>query len=146
MKSLKEKGAYLLLGVLMLATLGIIFYRSLSYHYELQGNLSDLSGCQMEFTGYEVTASPMSDGMDFTAVGKDFHVTGEDPQLILTLPAGMQRCPYRFFMQKSGKAMRKKTLSKGISKQGKRRFFFRYRMGNTARCVWMSMAISGLPG
>lgn len=144
----------------MIAALGIIFYRSLSYHYELQGNLSDLSGCQMEFSGYEVTASPVSDGMDFTAVGKDFHVTGEDPQLILTLPAGMQLggvalafetfaenpLPVQVFYAKEWEGYAEKTLSKGISKQGKRRSFFRYRMGNTARCVWMSMAISGLPG
>ncbi|MFG6320487.1 MAG: acyltransferase [Lachnospiraceae bacterium] len=90
MNDLKKKGAYLLLGILILVVLGIIFYRNLSYLYEMQGNLSDLSGCQMEVSGYEVTASTESDGMDFSAVGKDFHVAGEDPQLILTLPAGMQ--------------------------------------------------------
>lgn len=90
MNNLKKKGAYLLLGILILVVLGIIFYRNLSHLYEMQGNLSDLSVCQMEVSGYEVTAPLESDGMDFTAVGKDFHVTGEDPQLILTLPAGMQ--------------------------------------------------------
>ena len=90
MNDLKKKGAYLLLGILILVVLGIIFYRNLSYLYEMQGNLSDLSGCQMEVSGYEVTASTESDGMDFSAVGKDFHMAGEDPQLILTLPAGMQ--------------------------------------------------------
>lgn len=90
MKGLKKKGAYLLQGILILAVIGIIFYRNLSYLYEMQGNLSDLSVCQMEVSGYEVTAPLESGGMDFTAVGKDFYVTGEDPQLILTLPAGMQ--------------------------------------------------------
>ncbi len=138
MKSLKEKGAYLLLGVLMLAILGIIFYRSLSYHYELQGNLSDLSGCQMEFSGYEVTASPMSDGMDFTAVGKDFHVTGEDPQLILTLPAGMQLggvalafetfaenpLPVQVFYAKEWEGYAEKNSVKGNIKAGETKILF----------------------
>lgn len=126
----------------------------------MQGNLSDLSGCQMEVSGYEVTASTESDGMDFSAVGKDFHMAGEDPQLILTLPAGMQLggialdfetavespLPVQVFTRRNGRAMRKSILSRGNCVQAKQGSCFRFRRGNTVHCGWILTGISGLRG
>ncbi|MDE7321538.1 MAG: acyltransferase [Lachnospiraceae bacterium] len=135
MKSLKDKSAYLLLGILIFAALGITVYRNLAYLYELQGSLVDLSVCEMEVSGYEVTAPPESDGMNFTAVGKDFHVTGEDPQLMLTLPAetpiggiaidfetfGDNLLPVQVFYAKDWESYAEKNSVKGELKAGETR-------------------------
>lgn len=89
MKTLRQRSVYLLLVIMILAALGIIFYRNLSYLYELQGDVVDLSGCEMETYGYDVvSADDEASGMNFSVLGKDFIMTGDDPQLILTLPAG----------------------------------------------------------
>lgn len=79
----------MVLFMLTAAALVTIFCSSLSYEYEVRGEVVDLSPCQMETAGYGVLPSGGADGMDFTALGKDFTMTGEDPQLILTLPQGL---------------------------------------------------------
>lgn len=76
--NMKWKWSWLLLLVLLLA-LGVTFCQNLSYKYELQGNVVDLSGFYAEAYGYEV----VYDGGE-----KSFAVTGDDPQFILLSDQG----------------------------------------------------------
>lgn len=70
----RTKYPYILLILLIITAFGVTFYRSLSYHYELCGDVAELSYFDMEISGYEVASTDGS----FVAIG-------EDPQLILTL-------------------------------------------------------------
>lgn len=81
----RTKYPYVILILLMITALGVTFYRSLSYHYELCGDVTELLYFDMEVSGYDVA---LSDGI----FGNHFVVTGEDPQLILTLvPENMEQ-------------------------------------------------------
>ena len=48
------KRTYLLLIAVIVAALGITFYSSLSYHYEMQGEAIDLSEYDIEPYGYDM--------------------------------------------------------------------------------------------
>lgn len=50
----RVKGSLLWLLLAMVTALGILFYQSLSWHYEMQGEVTDLSGLPIESSGYEV--------------------------------------------------------------------------------------------
>lgn len=77
----QTKYPYVILILLMITALGATFYRNLSYHYELRGDVTELSYFDIEISGYDVVSS---DGI----FGGRFVATGEDPQLILTLVPG----------------------------------------------------------
>jgi len=62
----------------MIIALGVTFYRNLSYRYEMRGDVTNLSYFDMQVYGYDVVSA---DGDS----SKSFVVTGEDPQMILTL-------------------------------------------------------------
>ena len=51
----RVKGSLVLLVLLIITALGILFYQSLSWHYEMQGAVTDLSGIPMTSSGYERT-------------------------------------------------------------------------------------------
>ena len=74
----RVKGSLVLLVLLIITALGILFYQSLSWHYEMQGAVTDLSGLSMTSSGYEVVSAG-------GGPGKRFKVTGEDPQFILEI-------------------------------------------------------------
>lgn len=70
------KWSYVILVLLVIMACGATFYTNLAYHYEMRGNVTELSYSDMEIAGYSVGS--MGDG-------KSFVVTGEDPWFILTL-------------------------------------------------------------
>mgnify|MGYP001028910395 CR=1 FL=1 len=74
----RVKGSLVLLVLLIITALGILFYQSLSWHYEMQGAVTDLSGIPMTSSGYEVVSAG-------GGPGKRFKVTGEDPQFLLEI-------------------------------------------------------------
>lgn len=74
----RVKGSLVLLALLIITALGILFYQSLSWHYEMQGAVTDLSGIPMTSSGYEVVSAG-------GGPGKRFKVTGEDPQFLLEI-------------------------------------------------------------
>lgn len=88
-RAMNKSTKLLVLFVLTAAALVAVFCSSLSYKYEVAGGVMDLSPCPMEIDGYEMTPAGGADGMDFTPLGKDFVRTGDDPQLIMTLPQGL---------------------------------------------------------
>lgn len=92
----QSKWPYAILVLLIVTALGAAFYRSLSYHYEMQGTVSELSYFDMEVSGYDMD----SIGGGF---GKSFTVTGEDPKFILTLaPENMEENGIKYDMKDIG--------------------------------------------
>lgn len=75
------KWTYIVLIICMLAAIGITFYRNLSYHYELQGDVVDLSAYYAGATGYDITDASGGSGRYFT-------MTGDDPQFLLSAAEG----------------------------------------------------------
>ena len=53
----RVKGSLLWLLLAMVTALDILFYQSLSWHYEMQGEVTDLSRLPIESSGYEVDRS-----------------------------------------------------------------------------------------
>lgn len=76
----KSMRVYLILLLLIVAACSVIFWKNLSYHYEMRGEQTELSGVDMEISGYDVSAA--GGGI------RSFTVTGEDPQFLLIFPAG----------------------------------------------------------
>lgn len=132
MSSLKHIKVYLLLAVLIAAALGITFYKNLSYRYEAQGDTADLSVCEMEVYGYQVVSAIEAGGKDFSVTGKDFIVNGDDPQVVLTLPAQAviggvtlefehydeALLPVQVFYAKDGEGYTERHSVKGVLKAG----------------------------
>ena len=73
------KRTYLLLIAVIAAALGITFYSSLSYHYEMQGEVIDLSEYDIEPYGYDMVIKNQN---------RNFVVNGDDPQFILSSTQG----------------------------------------------------------
>ena len=73
------KRTYLLLIAVIVAALGITFYSSLSYHYEMQGEAIDLSEYDIEPYGYDMVIKNQN---------RSFVVNGDDPQFILSSTQG----------------------------------------------------------
>lgn len=75
------KWTYIVLILCMIAAIGITVCRNLSYRYELQGDVIDLSAYYAGATGYDV--SDATDGS-----GRCFVMSGEDPQILLSSADG----------------------------------------------------------
>ena len=74
----KSKRSYVILILLIIVACGITFYRNLSYHYEMRGDVTELSYSNMEVVGYNTVSVDGSSGKNFT-------VAGDDPGFTLTL-------------------------------------------------------------
>lgn len=74
----KSKWSYVILVLLIIVACGITFYRNLSYHYEMRGDVTELSYSNMEVVGYDTVSVDGSGGKNFT-------VAGDDPGFTLTL-------------------------------------------------------------
>ncbi|MDE6364223.1 MAG: acyltransferase, partial [Lachnospiraceae bacterium] len=122
----RVKGSLVLLLLVIIAALGILFYQSLSWRYEMRGEVADLSGLPMESSGYEVVFAGGGPGKSFT-------VTGEDPQFILTVPniqiggielvldnpwQAQEPLPVQVFYAKPGEAFSEKHSVKNALRAG----------------------------
>lgn len=126
------KRSYLLLITVIMAALGIIFCQNLSYHYEMQGDVTDLSDYYTDVHGYDVVSAGGGHGMGFT-------VTGDDPQFILSSAqgvlggrmggirllfdrerAGAGPLPVQVFYAKQGEAFAEKHSVKSALKPGEK--------------------------
>lgn len=74
----KSKWSYVILVLLIIVACGITFYRNLSYHYEMRGDVTELTYSNMEVVGYDTVSVDGSGGKNFT-------VAGDDPGFTLTL-------------------------------------------------------------
>lgn len=125
----KYRRSYLLLFLVIVAALGVTFYRSLSYEYELSGAVIELSHFYTEAYGYDVTKAQ-------EGTGKSFTVTGDDPQFILSCAqgtfdsiggialffdsewAGEMPLPVQVFYAKAGESYAEKHSVKGELRAG----------------------------
>ena len=118
----RVKGSLVLLLSAIIIALGIVFYQSLSWHYEMQGEVTDLSGLSVRSSGYEVVQAGGK-------TGKSFTVTGEDPQFLLdvqNIPIGgielvfdsvwqaQEPLPVQVFYAKAGEDFSEKHSVKGV--------------------------------
>ncbi len=80
MKRMRQqfKWSIVILILLMITACGVTFYRNLAYHYEMQGDVTELSYSDMEVVGYNVVST--DDG-----ASKSYTVIGDDPRFTLTL-------------------------------------------------------------
>lgn len=78
LKTMRQRSrfAYVILFLLIVTALGTVFYRNLSWHYEMQGEVTEWLLSDFEVHNYDVTAQAQAGG--------SFVVTGEDPQFIVT--------------------------------------------------------------
>ena len=67
----RVKGSQVLLLAAIITALGILFYYSLSWHYEMQGEVADLSGLPVKSSGYEVVQAGGKTVRSFTVTGED---------------------------------------------------------------------------
>ena len=72
----RSRFAYVILFLLIVTALGTVFYQNLSWHYEMQGEVTEWLLSDFEVHNYDVTAQAQAGG--------SFVVTGEDPQFIVT--------------------------------------------------------------
>lgn len=80
MKRMRQqfKWSIVILILLMLTACGVIFYRNLAYHYEMQGDVTELSYSDMEVVGYNIVSAG-------GGAAKSYTVIGDDPRFVLTL-------------------------------------------------------------
>ncbi|MDE7203021.1 MAG: acyltransferase [Lachnospiraceae bacterium] len=92
----QSKWPYAILVLFIVIALGTTFYCSLSYHYEMQGDVTELSYFDMEIYGYDAVSAGGGAGNSFTVIG-------EDPQFILTLtPENMEENGVKYDMKDIG--------------------------------------------
>lgn len=72
------KWSIVILILLMLTACGVIFYRNLAYHYEMQGDVTELSYSDMEVVGYNIVSAG-------GGAAKSYTVIEDDPRFVLTL-------------------------------------------------------------
>lgn len=129
----KSKGAYIILALFILTAFGVTFYKNLSWHYEMQGAVTELAYSDMEIYGYTVDAAGKEAGKE---AGKSFTVTKEDPQLILPVVSGSviggvelifaeawmgtDPLPVQVFYVKAGEDFAEKHSVKGVLRTGER--------------------------
>lgn len=124
----RVKGSQVLLLAAIITALGILFYHSLSWHYEMQGEVADLSGLPVKSSGYEVVQAGGKTVRSFT-------VTGEDPQFLLEIPQkgiggieltfgeiwmAQEPLPVQVFYAKEGETFSEKHSVKGALKAGQK--------------------------
>ena len=122
----RVKGSLLWLLLAMVTALGILFYQSLSWHYEMQGEVTDLSRLPIESSGYEVVYAGGGSGKSFT-------VTGEDPQFLVAVQniqiggielvfddawQAKEPLPVQVFYTKAGEEFAEKHSVKGSLREG----------------------------
>jgi peptidoglycan/LPS O-acetylase OafA/YrhL len=88
---MKNKIQYLILAFIIIIALGLTFYKNLSYNYEMQGNLTDITEAIFNNEGFVSEGYEITQNADHS---QTFTVTNDDPKLIIDLS--------KFYIGKTG--------------------------------------------